>query len=105
MVQTSVDPQMRGRVMALYMAVFMGGTPVGAPIIGWVGEAFGRAVDDRPRFARRRACPCWRSPCCSARRENVQVSFASHRRPRFRVRIDPVAPADVVDTPAPQAVR
>lgn len=27
--------------MALYMAVFMGGTPLGAPIIGWVGDAFG----------------------------------------------------------------
>jgi MFS family permease len=40
-VQLSVAPQMRGRVMALYMAIFMGGTPVGAPIIGWVGGAFG----------------------------------------------------------------
>ena len=27
-----VDPQMRGRVMALYMAIFMGGTPLGAPL-------------------------------------------------------------------------
>ena len=41
MVQLSVDAQMRGRVMALYMAVFMGGTPLGAPIIGWIGDAFG----------------------------------------------------------------
>ncbi len=40
-VQLSVDPQMRGRVMALYMAIFMGGTPIGAPVIGWVGEAWG----------------------------------------------------------------
>ncbi|HKG50874.1 MAG TPA: MFS transporter [Actinomycetales bacterium] len=40
-VQLSVDPQMRGRVMALYMAIFMGGTPIGAPIIGWVGSALG----------------------------------------------------------------
>jgi MFS family permease len=39
--QMSVAPAMRGRVMALYMMVFMGGTPLGAPIIGWVGEAFG----------------------------------------------------------------
>ena len=31
MVQLSVDPAMRGRVMALYMAIFMGGTPLGAP--------------------------------------------------------------------------
>ena len=41
MVQLSVDAQMRGRVMALYMAVFMGGTPLGAPIIGWIGDVFG----------------------------------------------------------------
>jgi MFS family permease len=40
-VQLSVAPEMRGRVMALYMAIFMGGTPIGAPIIGWVGGAFG----------------------------------------------------------------
>ncbi len=30
-VQLAADPHMRGRVMALYMAIFMGGTPVGAP--------------------------------------------------------------------------
>ncbi len=40
-VQISTDPQMRGRVMALYMAIFMGGTPLGAPIVGWLGGAFG----------------------------------------------------------------
>jgi len=32
---------MRGRVMALYMAIFMGGTPIGAPLIGWVANTFG----------------------------------------------------------------
>ena len=40
-VQLNTDPGMRGRVMALYMMIFMGGTPVGAPVIGWVGETFG----------------------------------------------------------------
>jgi MFS family permease len=40
-VQLAVDPQIRGRVMALYMAIFMGGTPLGAPILGWVAEEFG----------------------------------------------------------------
>jgi len=40
-VQLSVSPEMRGRVMALYMAIFMGGTPLGAPIIGWIGAQFG----------------------------------------------------------------
>jgi len=40
-VQLAADPPMRGRVMALYMAVFMGGTPVGAPMIGWIGDTMG----------------------------------------------------------------
>jgi MFS family permease len=40
-VQLSVDPAMRGRVMALYMMIFQGGTPLGAPIVGWVGATFG----------------------------------------------------------------
>jgi MFS family permease len=39
--QMGVAPEMRGRVMALYMMVFMGGTPIGAPIIGWIGQTFG----------------------------------------------------------------
>ncbi|MGH8968447.1 MAG: MFS transporter [Actinomycetes bacterium] len=41
MMQLAVDPVMRGRVMALYMAVFFGGTPLGAPLVGAVAEAFG----------------------------------------------------------------
>ena len=40
-VQLSVDPDIRGRVMALYMMILMGGTPVGAPVIGWIGQTFG----------------------------------------------------------------
>jgi MFS family permease len=40
-VQLGVEPTMRGRVMALYLVCFMGGTPFGAPIIGWVAGAFG----------------------------------------------------------------
>jgi len=45
LVQTTTAPVMRGRVMALYMAVFMGGTPLGAPIIGLVANVLG------PRWA------------------------------------------------------
>jgi MFS family permease len=40
-VQMSTEPAMRGRVMSLYIAVFMGGAPLGSPVIGWVGERFG----------------------------------------------------------------
>ena len=44
-VQTRVTPEMRGRVMALYLALFMGGTPLGAPIVGLVANTLG------PRWA------------------------------------------------------
>jgi len=40
-VQTTTDPALRGRVLALYMAVIMGSTPVGAPIAGWITDEFG----------------------------------------------------------------
>lgn len=40
-VQLSADPQFRGRVMSLYMAIFMGGTLIGSPLVGVVGDAFG----------------------------------------------------------------
>ncbi|WNV76320.1 MFS transporter [Geodermatophilus sp. DSM 44513] len=40
-VQLGVDPQLRGRVMALYFTCFLGGTPLGAPLIGWISERFG----------------------------------------------------------------
>ncbi len=39
--QLSTAPALRGRVMAIYMMVFMGGTPAGAPIIGWLAEVAG----------------------------------------------------------------
>jgi MFS family permease len=40
-IQMESDPALRGRVMALYMTVVMGGTPLGAPVIGLIGEQLG----------------------------------------------------------------
>ncbi|TAM92986.1 MAG: MFS transporter [Jatrophihabitans sp.] len=40
-VQLGVEPTMRGRVMALYLVCFMGGTPLGAPIVGWLAGVAG----------------------------------------------------------------
>jgi MFS family permease len=40
-VQLGVEPTMRGRVMALYLVCFMGGTPFGAPVVGWIAETVG----------------------------------------------------------------
>ena len=101
MVQLSVDPAMRGRVMALYMAIFMGGTPLGAPLIGWIGDVAGArwtiglgsiAVGLTLVVVSIRL----------ARHENVQVTYESQRRPRIRIR---TLPQPEVSEPMPEAVR
>ncbi|GGY73741.1 MFS transporter [Streptomyces olivaceoviridis] len=43
-VQMGTDPAMRGRVMALFMMVFMGGTPLGAPVVGWITDTYGARI-------------------------------------------------------------
>ncbi|MFG1465367.1 MFS transporter [Xanthobacter sp. DSM 24535] len=45
LMQLSTEPTMRGRVMALRVGIALGGTPIGAPIVGWVANMFG------PRWA------------------------------------------------------
>jgi MFS family permease len=44
-IQLSTDPIMRGRVLAIYLALALGTTPLGAPVVGWVADRFG------PRWA------------------------------------------------------
>jgi MFS family permease len=39
--QLAVAPAMRGRVMGLYSMVFLGSTPIGAPLVGWLAEVAG----------------------------------------------------------------
>jgi len=41
MMQLSTEPAMRGRVMALRVAIALGGTPIGAPFLGWTANHFG----------------------------------------------------------------
>ena len=38
LMQLSTEPAMRGRVMALRIGIALGGTPIGAPIVGWVAD-------------------------------------------------------------------
>lgn len=45
LLQLSTAPEVRGRALAIYLAVALGGTPLGAPLVGWVADAFG------PRWA------------------------------------------------------
>lgn len=40
-IQLGVDAQLRGRVMAIYMMLLQGGTPIGAPLLGWAASTFG----------------------------------------------------------------
>ena len=102
LVQTRVEPAMRGRVMALYMAIFMGGTPFGAPIIGWIGGAFGArwtilvgsiAVGLVLLVVGQRLL----------REENVRVSWDNARRPRFDVSVSTRRGA--VDETLPEVTR
>jgi MFS family permease len=44
-IQLSTEPEMRGRVIALFLAIAVGATPLGAPFVGWVADTFG------PRWA------------------------------------------------------
>jgi MFS family permease len=39
--QLGSSPEMRGRVMALYVLVFLGSTPIGGPFVGWVAQMWG----------------------------------------------------------------
>jgi len=100
MVQTRVDPAMRGRVMALYMAIFMGGTPIGAPLIGWIGDAWGArwtiGIGTIAVGLTLAAVSYW-----LAKHENVRVTYESQRRPRIRIR---TVPPRVTD-PVPEVVR
>ncbi|WP_321948914.1 MFS transporter [Paraburkholderia sp. J10-1] len=45
LMQLSTEPGMRGRVLAIRLAVALGGTPIGAPIVGWIADHWG------PRWA------------------------------------------------------
>jgi MFS family permease len=43
-VQLGTAPAMRGRVMSLFMMVFVGGTPLGGPLVGWITDTYGARV-------------------------------------------------------------
>jgi MFS family permease len=45
LMQLATEPGMRGRVMAIRLAIALGGTPIGAPMVGWIADRFG------PRWA------------------------------------------------------
>jgi MFS family permease len=90
-VQLGVDPQMRGRVMALYFMCFMGGTPVGAPLVGWISEhlgaPWGLLLGGAVCVVAGLGAAAW-----LARRRSVRLEL--RRTPlRLRLRIGPQGPA------------
>ena len=90
--QLAVEPSMRGRVMALYSVVFLGSTPIGAPLVGWIAEIAGpraglvlgglaallAAVGGAIAYAKVRSAPETTRPCGSSSRT---------RRARLRPRL------------------
>ncbi|SDO26933.1 Predicted arabinose efflux permease, MFS family [Microbacterium sp. ru370.1] len=95
-VQTTTDPALRGRVLALYMAILLGGTPVGAPIVGAVAAEFG------PRVAIALAAGVALVACGIG----ITWTLASgrvhrHDTKRFRLTIDETRPIATV-TPEPE---
>ena len=90
--QLAVAPEMRGRVMALYSVVFLGSTPLGGPLTGWLAETYD------PRVALVLAGASGLAAAWAAR-----VSFA-----RLRARRADVATAELLipqraSAPAPAA--
>jgi len=90
-IQLRVDPRLRGRVMALYMMVLMGGTPIGAPILGWVGETLG------PRWTLiggggLTVLGILASVAFLARRQRLQILPSLRPRPHITVRPRPDIP-------------
>ena len=83
--QLAVEPAMRGRVMALYSVVFLGSTPIGAPLVGWIAEVAGpraglvlgaaaalvAAAGARVAFARAGHEVTVRRPACESGRRRI----------------------------------
>lgn len=99
MIQLSTAPVMRGRVMALYMMVFLGATPVGSPVVGWVGETWGPrwaiGVGAIACVAVAVAAAAW-----AARRADVRVRYRWAHRPHLV--LVPRTPETAVDAVVPR---
>ncbi|GAA1590705.1 MFS transporter [Actinoplanes couchii] len=96
-VQMGVDPEYRGRVMALYVLVFLGTTPIGASLSGWWGEHFGVPSSiwaaGMVSFAAAVGALIW-----ELRSSGDRLSLRMGRRPRLTVISPPTEPTDLPPT-------
>jgi MFS family permease len=88
--QLGADPLLRGRVMALYSVVFIGSTPIGAPLVGWLAEVAGpraglvlggsaaliAAAGARIAYSRTQTAAGEAAPSSSAVSRRIALSFA-----------------------------
>lgn len=83
--QISTAPAMRGRVMSLYLIVFLGATPLGSPLVGWVAETFGArwsiGVGSIASLLVAGAAAIW-----AIRYWNLEVRYRLRPRPHLQVR-------------------
>ncbi|WP_345752625.1 MFS transporter [Microbacterium rhizophilus] len=98
-VQTTTDAGLRGRVLALYVAILMGGTPLGAPLVGWVAAEFG------PRTAIMLGAVGGLAACAIGLTW-VIASGRLHRRhgEGFALTLDETRPIAVITRPQPTVV-
>jgi MFS family permease len=86
-VQMTTAPELRGRVMALYMAIFAGTTPIGSPVVGWIGEVMG----PRASIAIGGVAALIAAAVVIAvvsRRQQVRVRFRPRTRPHLLLTVD-----------------
>ena len=83
-IQMSTTPTMRGRVMALYLIVFLGATPIGSPVVGWVAETYGArwsiGVGAISSLLGAAAAAVW-----AIRRWNLEVRYRLRPHPHLQV--------------------
>jgi MFS family permease len=83
-IQMTTAPAMRGRVMSLYIIVFLGATPIGSPVVGWVAETFGArwsiGVGSIAALLVGAAAAVW-----AIRSWNLEVHYRLRSRPHLQV--------------------
>ena len=95
-VQTTTDASLRGRVLALYVAILMGGTPLGAPLVGWVAAEFG------PRAAILVGAAGGLAACAIGLTWVIASGRLHRRRDEgFGLTLDETRPIDVITRPQP----